>query len=134
MGMVMAVVMMVSGSIRRTLRGVERMAGEIVIVVVMMGIDRQFPAQLRAEQRQVFRMDKDRFRRAAATDMAVQAEYPVGFRHDQVEVVGDQQHAAASPVADQADQTIEFGSAGDIDRRHRLVEDEQIGIAQQRPG
>ena len=84
-----------------------------------------------AEQRQIFRMPGYRFGLARAADMTIEADHRIGRRHDEVEIVRNQQHAAAAPVAESADPPIELGLAADIDALRRLVHHQKIGLRQQ---
>lgn len=56
-----------------------------------------------------------------------------------MQIVADQEHAAADLVADLGDQMIKRGLAGDVDAGERFVEHQEIGppgngARQQRPG
>ncbi len=61
--------------------------------------------------------------------MAVQADHPVCRRHDEMQVVRDQEHAAARIVAQFGDQFVKGGFAGKIDALHRLVQNHDVGPA-----
>ena len=63
---------------------------------------------------------------AVTADVAVQADYTVGLRHDNVKVVGNQHDAAIQPVADVLDQLVERDLAIVVDALYRLVENEKL--------
>jgi hypothetical protein len=103
-------------------------------VVVAVSVDGQRLGRPRPEQAQIFGIGNDGFGRAAAADMAVEAQHGVGVGHDDVEVVRDQEDAAAGAVANVADELVERHLAGKIDTLHRLVEHQQVRLAGKRPG
>ena len=111
-----------------------RLAGEVVAVIVMVVIDGESARGLRAEQAHVFRMLRHRLRHARAADVTVEADDAVAARHDDVQVVRDEQHAEAGLVAQAPDQGVELGLAHVVDALHRLVEHQQAGLARQRAG
>ncbi|VFT48114.1 Uncharacterised protein [Pseudomonas aeruginosa] len=102
-------------------------------MIVVVVVDRQ-AASVLAEQLDEGRVAADLLGVPGAADMAVQADHLVGGAHHQVQVVGDHQHTAAVAVAQFADEAVEFGLAGDVDALHRLVEHQQLGLAQQGAG
>ncbi len=61
--------------------------------------------------------------------MAVEADDRIGFRHDDMEIVGNEQDTAAGAVADLLDQLVKGYLPGKIDPLHRLVQDQQVGFA-----
>ena len=77
-------------------------------------------------------MPAHRLRRAGAADMGVEAEHAVGRRHDDVQVVRDHDDAAPAPLPDRRDAFVEAELPGEVDVLDRLVEDQQVGVAQQR--
>ena len=66
--------------------------------------------------------------------MPVEAHHAVGRAQHQVEVVGDDQDAAAAPLAKLSDQSVHGQLAGKIDLLDRLVEHQKVGVAQQGAG
>ena len=114
--------------------GDDDVAGGVVDMVVVVDIDRHVARDLGAEQFQVGRVAQHRLRMPGAADMVVDANHLVGRCHHQMEVVGDHQDAAAAAVAKPGDQPVEAGLAADIDALDGLVEDQQLGVAHQRPG
>ena len=99
----------------------DHVAVGVVVVVVVVGVgvgvrvDRERADGLFAEQACVVRVLADRFRRAAAADMPVEAEHVVGLAHHQVQVVTDHQHREAMPAAQPGDQLEQRGLADDVD-------------------
>ena len=59
---------------------------------------------------------------------------PVGDVPDHREVVGDEQVGQAELGLELVQQVDHAGLDGDVERRHRLVEHEQLGLQRQRPG
>ena len=105
-----------------------RAVGMVVVVLIDgQGLDRP-----RSEQSAVLWIGGHGLRRAGATHVAVQAQDTVGFRHDEMQVVGDEQDSAAQFVADVADQFIERDLAREVDALHRFVQDQKVGTAQDR--
>jgi len=96
-------------------------------MVVMMGVERQLARGARAEQFGEGRIAHHRMGIALATDMAVEADDPVGLRHHHMQIVADQEHAASDFVAYLRDQMIKRGLAGDVDAGQRFVEHQEIG-------
>src|SRR5918996_3313784 len=90
------------------------LAGEIVGMVVLVRIDREARGRARAEQRHVLGVAAHRLGPARAADVAIEADHAIGRRHHDVQVVADQQHAAAAPVADLLDQPVQLDLAGEI--------------------
>ncbi len=83
----------------------------------------------RAEQFLVGRVLRHMAGRPGTTNMAVQANDVIGGGHDHVQVVRNQQNAAAIYVADGFDQFVEGDLAGKIHALDRFVQDQQIGAA-----
>ncbi len=54
--------------------------------------------------------------------MLVQAQYLVGFGHDQMQVVGDHQHRAVQLMAQLVDKIVERNLAIDVDALGRLIQ------------
>ena len=111
-----------------------RHAGEVVAVIVMVTIDGEGARRLGAEQPPVGRMLGHRLRHARAADVMVEADDAIGARHDDVQIVRDEQHAEAGLVAQAPDQVVEVRLAHVVDALHRLVEHQEVGLAQQRAG
>ncbi len=59
---------------------------------------------------------------------------PVGDFGDDAHVVGDQQHRHAALGLEALDQREDFGLRGDVERRRRLVSDQDVGRAGERHG
>ena len=51
-----------------------------------------------------------------------------------MQVVRHHEHAAAAPVANPGDQIVDLALPGDVDALDRLVEHQEIGLAQERAG
>ena len=94
-----------------------RRAGQIVAVVVLVLVDGEGVRRLRPEQARVLGVLGHRLRHARAAHMAVEADDAVALGHHDVQVVRDQQHAEAPLGAQAADQGVELGLAGVVDRR-----------------
>ena len=99
-----------------------------------MGVKRKLGGHPRPEQGEIGRVPADRLGVAGAADVAVQADNLVGRRHDQVEIVGHHEHAAAAPAPDLGDKLEQLGLTGHIDALDRLVEDQEVGLAQEGAG
>src|SRR3546814_17541640 len=83
------------------------LAVEIVPMVVIVMVDRQFPRSARAEKRHIGGIAADVLRMAGTADVAVQADDPLRRRHAQMQVVRYQEHAAAAPVANARENAVE---------------------------
>ena len=103
-------------------------------MVMMVMVDAERRGGLGAEQPHVFGMARHGVGYAGATDVAVETDHPVALCHHDVQVVADQQHADAALLSQPADQRVELGLADVIDTAHRLVEHQQMRLAQQRSG
>ena len=101
-------------------------------MIVVMAIDGEGARRFRAEQASIVGMLGHRLRHARAADVTVETDDAVGVRHDDVQVVGHEQNAEAGLVAQAGDQLVELRLARVVDALHRLVEDQQVGPAQQR--
>ena len=103
-------------------------------VVVVVGVDRQRRGRVGAEERHVLGMPAHGLGLSGAADVPVDADHAIGGAQHHVEVVGDDQHAAAAPVPQPADQLVHGHLAGEVDLLDRLVEHQQVRVAQQRAG
>ena len=92
-------------------------------VVVIVGVDRVGTRGPGSEQGEVFWMLAHRVRRAAATNMVIEADNVVGRRHDDVQIVRNQQHGAVLVASDRVDEVVELGLAVEIDACGGLIED-----------
>ena len=93
-GSVMAVAL-----IRATAEG---RAGQIVLVVVGVAVERERARGQRAEQSCILGMLRHGFRHALAADVLVEANDAVARRHHHMQVVADQQDADAAIGAERA--------------------------------
>ena len=100
-----------------------------VHMVMLVGVDGQRTRRRRAKQREIFGTCADRMRRAATTDMAIQADDRVGFGHHHMQVMGDQQNAATRRIANGADQVVKRDFTGKIDTLHRLIQNQKVWLA-----
>ena len=75
----------------------------IVGVIMMVGIDSQSLRGFVAKQFQISRVLTNMGRMTATTNMAVHAQDLIGFRHDQVQVVGHQQDPTIMDLPDGSD-------------------------------
>src|SRR6266851_307500 len=107
-----------------------RRLGGVVAMIMMVGVDGE-AVDRRAEQRAIGGVASHRIGMPAAADMVVEADHAVGGGHHQMQIVRDQQHAAAARVADAADEREELGLAGDVDALDRLVQHQEFRLAQQ---
>ena len=98
-----------------------------------MRVDGDRLRRARAEQAQIFRVQRHGLGRAVAADMAVHADHRVGLGHHHMQVMRDEENAAAGALADSADEIIERNLARKIDALHWLVQHEQLGFSHQRP-
>src|SRR5499427_11161029 len=111
-----------SGLVARTPRRRLRLARQVVPVVVMMLIKRERPGDLGTEQPGVLGMLGHRPRHARAAHVAVEADHAVALRHDDVQIVGHEEHAEAAFGAEPPDQGIKLRLARKVDAARRLVE------------
>src|SRR5215472_16109581 len=79
-----------------TWRGRLRFARQVVPVVVMMLIKRERSGNLGAEQPGVLGMLGHRLGHARTAYVAVEADHAVALRHDDVQIVGHEEHAEAA--------------------------------------
>ena len=103
-------------------------------MVVLVGVDSDRGSGMGTEQTNLLGMPAHRLWLAGAADMPVDADYPVGRAQHQMKVVGDDQHAAAAPVAQPGDQLMHRQLAREIHLLDRFVQHKQVGIAQQGAG
>jgi hypothetical protein len=109
------------------------MTGEVVAVIVVVGVDGEGPRIVGGEHGHVFGVAAHGLGVARAAEVAVDADDPVGRGHDDVEVVGDHQDAAAPQAPDSGDELVKLGLARDVDSLDGLVEHEEVGPPGQRP-
>src|SRR5712671_3809596 len=110
---------------RSTKSSMMRRLGGVVAMIMMVGVDGE-AVDRRAEQRTIGGVASHRIGMPAAADMVVEADHAVGGGHHQMQVVRDQQHAAAARVADAADEREQLGLAGDVDALDRLVQHQEF--------
>ena len=84
------------------------------------------------EQAPERRIPQNLARPSRTANVALDADDPVRCRHHDVEVVGDQQDAAAEFVTYPPDQVVERDLARVVDALHRLVEDQEVGFPRDR--
>ena len=70
-------------------------------------------------------------RPAFAADMAIEADDMIAFGHYHVQVMAHHENAAAMGFANARDQFVELHFTEEIDGLNRLIENQQIGLAQQ---
>ncbi len=92
------------GGSRGTGRG--RLAGQIMAMIVMVVIDAERARGLGSEQAHIFGMLRHCLRDARAADVVIEADDAVALRHDDVQVVRDEQHAETARVAQAADEGV----------------------------
>ena len=68
----------------------------------------------------------DRFGDARTAEVAIEAEHAIARGHHDVQVVANQQHAAATRVSKPRNQGVKLGLASEIDAANGLVEHKQI--------
>ncbi len=108
--------------------------GKVVAMVVMVGIHGQCFRILLAEQFQIGRIIADGFRVAMAANMLVQTDDLISGRHDQVQIMGYQQHAALMPIPNIGNQSIQLGLSIYIHALGRFIKYQQLGVLYQGPG
>jgi len=108
-----------------------RLAGELVGVIVVMLVKGKSPGRLCPEQSLIFGMlgNRDRFARTA--DVAVEADDPIAGGHDHVQVVADEHHGKAPVGAQPGNEFVKRGFAHVVDTANGFVENEKFGCAQQ---
>src|SRR2546430_922150 len=67
--------------------GRARLTGEIVLVIVLMGVEAEGARRLRPEKARVLGMLRHRLRHARTAHMPVEADDAVALRHDHVKIV-----------------------------------------------
>ena len=100
-------------------------------VIVVVVIEAERARRLRAEEPHVLGVLRDPLRHPEQHTCRLRHD-PVALRHDDVQVVADEQHADPARLPQPPDERVELGLAGVVDAAHRLVEDEEVGVAQQR--
>ena len=106
-------------------------AVDVMFVIMVMVIDAQLGCHRFTKQGNEFRMPGNRLGMTGATDMLVQANDMISRRHHHMQVVRHHQHPAASMIPDPPDQGVQFGLAAQINALNRLVQNQQIRIAEQ---
>ena len=101
-------------------------------MVVVVGVDREAGRGARPEQADIFGMSADHLGLARTADVPIETDHLIGRAHDQVQIVADQEHAAAALLADALDQRVQLELAVEVDPLHGLVEDQQSGLTHQR--
>ena len=109
----------------------DHLAGQVVVMVVRVDIDGQV-ARRRAEQGLVLRVPAHGLRPSRAADVTVEADHPVGRGHHDVQVVGDHEGPAPPARPDAGDEIVQLELPRYVHSLDRLVEDEQVGLAQER--
>ena len=102
-------------------------------MIVVMAVERHGASRARPEQARIFRVFRHFVGHTGATDMAIQADHPIGRRHHHVKIVRDQNDGAVMAVADRGNFFIKCNFAGKIDTLDRFVQNQQVGIAEDRP-
>tara|TARA_B100001964_G_C13997777_1_gene493572 strand:- start:97 stop:579 length:483 start_codon:yes stop_codon:yes gene_type:complete len=110
---------------------VNNIAMHVVIMIMVVVINAQFGRNAFAKQGYKFRVAGNSFRVTGATDMLIQANDLIGRGHDHVKIVRYHQHTASPLITKTADQGVKFRLTTDINALHRLIENQQTGIAQQ---
>jgi hypothetical protein len=113
--------------------GDDDVAGGVVDMIVIVNVDRHIARDLGSEQFQIGGVAQHRLRVPGAADMMVDADHLVGRRHHQMQVVGHHQDTAAATLAEPGNQPVEAGLTADVDALDGLIEDQQFGVADQRP-
>ena len=103
-------------------------------MIVLVVVERERARGLGAEQAGILGVLRDGIGHAGAADVAIDANDAIALRHDDVEVMADEEDADATDVTDTPDEIVQLGFAGVVDTAHGLVEHEKIGFAQQRAG
>ena len=103
-------------------------------VIVVMGVGGQALQRAGAEHAGVFGSAGHLARRALAADVGVDADDVAGAVHDEVQIVGNQQHAAIQAGADVFYQLVKGRLAREVHPLHGLVKHQKIGLAQDGAG
>jgi hypothetical protein len=111
--------------------GLDDIAVDIMIMIVVVGIDSQVISHPATEEFEVSRMLADALGMTRTADMTVEAQNLVGRCHDEMQVMRDHEYAAVVAVPDSPDECVEFRLPCHIDALYRLVENKQVGLSQQ---
>ncbi len=104
-----------------------------VVMIMVMGVGRDHAGRRGTKELGEFRILLDFLRPAFAADMAIEADDMIAFGHHHVQVMAHHENAAAMAFANAGNQFIEFHFTEEIDGLDRLIENQQIGLAQQGP-
>jgi hypothetical protein len=104
-----------------------------VVMIMVMGVGSDHAGGRGAEELGEFRVLLHALRSAFTADMAIQTDDMIAFGHDHMQVMAHHENAAAMAFANAGNQFIEFHFTEEIDGLHRLIENQQIRLAQQGP-
>src|SRR5690554_1486378 len=127
-----SMMLMVTGSLN--VHAGHNVTVQVMAMVVVVVIDRQRFSHLVAKGLNKRGVVRNIRRVAAATHVLVQADDLVGGRHDQVQVVGNHDHAAIELIPQLADQVIQGRLAVDIDALGGFIQHQEVRPPGQCPG
>ena len=110
----------------------QRCAREVVAVIVLVLVDGEGARCLGAEEPHILGMLRDRLGLARTADVTVHANDAVALRHNDVQIVADEQDADTARVANAPDKVVQLRLARVVDAAHRLIENEELGLPQER--
>ena len=105
-----------------------------MVVIMVVGVGGDHARRRRSEELGELRVLLHLGGAALAAHMAIQADDVVALRHHHVQVMADHEDAAAMALADIGNQLVHARLAEEVDGLHRLVKNQQFGLAQQRAG
>jgi hypothetical protein len=103
-----------------------------MVMIVVMRIGRDHARGLGAEKLGKFRVLLHIFRPALTADMTIETDDVVAFSHYHVQVMAHHENAAAMGFANSGNQFVKFHFTNEIHGLDRFIENQQIGLAQQR--
>ena len=109
-------------------------AGQIVFVIMHVGVYRETFGRPMTEKSEVFRVLFYGFRMADTANVMIETDNAISRRHHQVQIVRDQQDTAFPSVANSADQFVEIKFTFEIYALYGFIEYQQIGLPQHRTG
>ena len=109
-------------------------AGQIVFVIMQVGVYREAFGRPVTEKSEVFRILLYGFRMAGTANVMIEIDNAISRRHHQAQIVRDQQDTASPSVANSADQFVEIKFTFEIHALYRFIEYQKTGLPQHRTG
>ena len=97
-------------------------AVDVVLMVVMVGINGKGLGFLLPEQCKIRRIDADLFRATVTADVMIETDHLIRGGHYQVQIVGDHQYTAVVAIANFVDELIKLGLPCYVHTLGRLVQ------------